>query len=53
MKPLLRAVLIIDALFLLAFGVLFLLTPWTALYSALQLVQTQPAFWSGRCLASR
>jgi hypothetical protein len=28
MKPLLRAVLIIDALLLLAFGLLFLLTPW-------------------------
>jgi hypothetical protein len=42
MKPLLRAVLIIDALLLLAFGVLFLLTPWTSLYNALQLVQTQP-----------
>lgn len=43
MKPLLRAVLIIDALLLLAFGLLFLLTPWTSLYNALQLVQTQPA----------
>ncbi|HEY1996240.1 hypothetical protein [Paraburkholderia sp.] len=43
MKPLLRAVLIIDALLLLAFGVLFLLTPWTSLYNALQLVQTQPS----------
>ncbi|WP_144160925.1 hypothetical protein [Paraburkholderia sp. BCC1885] len=42
MKPLLRAVLIIDALLLLAFGLLFLLTPWTSLYNALQLVQTQP-----------
>jgi hypothetical protein len=42
MKPLLRAVLIIDALLLLAFGVLFLLTPWTSLYNALQLVQTEP-----------
>ncbi|MFM0276542.1 hypothetical protein P0D75_00750 [Paraburkholderia sediminicola] len=42
MKPLLRAVLILDALLLLAFGVLFLLTPWTSLYNALQLVQTQP-----------
>lgn len=44
MKPLLRAVLIVDALLLLAFGVLFLLTPWTSLYNALQLVQPQPAF---------
>lgn len=43
MKPLLRAVLIVDALLLLVFGVLFLLTPWTSLYNALQLVQTQPA----------
>lgn len=43
MKPLLRAVLIVDALLLLAFGVLFLLTPWTSLYNALLLVQTQPA----------
>lgn len=43
MKPLLRAVLILDALLLLAFGVLFLLTPWTSLYNALHLVQTQPA----------
>jgi hypothetical protein len=44
MKPLLRAVLVINALIFLAFGVLFLLTPWAALYSALQLVQVQPAF---------
>lgn len=44
MKPLLRAVLIVDALLLLTFGVLFLLTPWTSLYNALQLVQPQPAF---------
>ncbi|MFM0500315.1 hypothetical protein [Paraburkholderia caffeinilytica] len=43
MKPLLRAVLILDALLLLAFGVLFLLTPWISLYNALLLVQTQPA----------
>lgn len=43
MKPLLRAVLIMDALLLLAFGLLFLLTPWTSLYNALQLVQTQPS----------
>jgi hypothetical protein len=43
MKPLLRVVLILDALVLLAFGLLFLLTPWTSLYDALQLVQTQPA----------
>jgi hypothetical protein len=43
MKPLLRFVLIVDALLLLAFGLLFLLTPWTSLYNALQLVQTEPA----------
>ena len=43
MKPLLRAVLVIDALLLLAFGLLFLLTPWTSLYNALQLVQVDPA----------
>ncbi len=42
MKPLLRVVLIADALLLLAFGVLFLLTPWSSLYDALQLVQPQP-----------
>ncbi|WP_027793635.1 hypothetical protein [Paraburkholderia acidipaludis] len=43
MKPLLRVVLIVDALMLLGFGVLFLLTPWASLYDALQLVQPQPA----------
>jgi hypothetical protein len=43
MKPLLRVVLIVDALMLLGFGVLFLLTPWNSLYSALQLVPPQPA----------
>ncbi|HEY1611227.1 MAG TPA: hypothetical protein VGG24_18325 [Paraburkholderia sp.] len=42
MKPLLRVVLIADALLLIAFGVLFLLTPWASLYDALQLVRTQP-----------
>ncbi|PXW26138.1 hypothetical protein [Paraburkholderia caballeronis] len=42
MKPLLRVVLIVDALFLLVFGVLFLLTPWASLYDALQLVRPQP-----------
>ncbi|GAB7523839.1 hypothetical protein [Paraburkholderia sp. 2C] len=42
MKPLLRAVLIIDALLLLAFGLLFLVTPWKSLYDALHLVQTDP-----------
>ncbi|OLL30644.1 hypothetical protein BTH42_15925 [Burkholderia sp. SRS-W-2-2016] len=43
MKPLLRVVLILDALLLLGFGLLFLLTPWTSLYDGLHLVQTQPA----------
>ncbi|WP_213295846.1 hypothetical protein [Paraburkholderia sacchari] len=42
MKPLLRIVLIVDALMLLGFGVLFLCTPWNSLYNALQLVQSQP-----------
>ncbi|WP_322013916.1 hypothetical protein [Paraburkholderia sp. J12] len=42
MKPLLRVVLIVDALMLLGFGVLFLLTPWASLFDALQLVQPQP-----------
>ncbi|KVK89107.1 MULTISPECIES: hypothetical protein [Burkholderia] len=43
MKPLLRAVLLIDAALLAAFGVLFVLTPWKALYDALQLVTVDPA----------
>ncbi|WP_175675551.1 hypothetical protein [Burkholderia ambifaria] len=43
MKPLLRAVLIVDALLLLGFGVLFVLTPWQALFNALQLANIQPA----------
>jgi hypothetical protein len=43
MKPLLRAVLVLDALLFLAFGVLFLLTPWTSLYGALHLVAIEPA----------
>ncbi|ONC06915.1 hypothetical protein [Burkholderia pseudomallei] len=43
MKPLLRAVLLIDAVLLAAFGVLFVLTPWKALYDALQLVTVDPA----------
>ncbi|WP_233863210.1 hypothetical protein [Paraburkholderia adhaesiva] len=42
MKALLRVVLIVDALMLLGFGVLFLLTPWASLFDALQLVQPQP-----------
>ncbi|PYE15624.1 hypothetical protein C7410_13314 [Paraburkholderia silvatlantica] len=43
MKPLLRVLLVVDALTLLGFGVLFVLTPWAQVYDALQLVQTQPA----------
>ncbi|MCA8099388.1 hypothetical protein [Burkholderia contaminans] len=43
MKPLLRAVLVIDAVLLLAFGVLFVLTPWQSLFNALQLANVQPA----------
>ncbi|EEA00887.1 conserved hypothetical protein [Burkholderia sp. H160] len=43
MKPLLRVVLILDALILLAFGLLFVLTPWTSLYNGLQVVPTEPA----------
>lgn len=43
MKPLLRAVLLIDAVLLAAFGVLFVLIPWKALYDALQLVTVDPA----------
>ncbi|KAB0630797.1 hypothetical protein, partial [Burkholderia latens] len=43
MKPLLRAVLIVDAVLLLAFGVLFVLTPWQALFDALRLANVQPA----------
>jgi hypothetical protein len=46
MKPLLRIVLIVNALIFLAFGLLFLLTPWAGLYGALQLdaIRVQPAF---------
>jgi hypothetical protein len=44
MKPLLRAVLVINALIFLAFGVLFLLTPWTALWASMHLVTVQPPF---------
>jgi hypothetical protein len=43
MKPLLRAVLILDALLFFAFGGLFLLTPWTSLYGALHLAAIEPA----------
>ncbi|SAL63139.1 hypothetical protein AWB71_03630 [Caballeronia peredens] len=46
MKPLLRVVLVINALIFLAFGLLFLLTPWAGLYGALHLdsIRVQPAF---------
>jgi hypothetical protein len=44
MKPLLRVVLVINALIFLAFGVLFLLTPWTALWASMHLVTVQPPF---------
>jgi hypothetical protein len=46
MKALLRVVLIVNALIFLAYGLLFLLTPWTGLYAALQLdaMRVQPAF---------
>lgn len=46
MKPLLRVVLVINALIFVAFGLLFLLTPWPGLYGALQLdsIRVQPAF---------
>ncbi|MBR8457581.1 hypothetical protein KDW07_10495 [Burkholderia dolosa] len=43
MKPLLRAVLVVDAVLLLAFGLLFVLTPWQALFDALRLASVQPA----------
>lgn len=42
MKPLLRVVLVINALIFLAFGVLFLLTPWAALWESMHLVNVQP-----------
>ncbi|SAK67271.1 hypothetical protein AWB79_03398 [Caballeronia hypogeia] len=46
MKPLLRVVLVINALIFLAYGLLFLLTPWAGLYGALQLdsIRVQPVF---------
>ncbi|WP_250499359.1 hypothetical protein [Caballeronia sp. GAWG1-5s-s] len=46
MKPLLRVVLVVNALIFLVFGVLFLLTPWAGLYDALQLdaMRVEPAF---------
>ncbi|WP_244813624.1 hypothetical protein [Caballeronia sp. Lep1P3] len=46
MKPLLRVVLVVNALIFVVFGVLFLLTPWAGLYDALQLgaMRVEPAF---------
>lgn len=43
MKPLLRAVLVINGLIFLGFGVLFLLTPWVALFDSMNLAHVQPA----------
>jgi hypothetical protein len=43
MKPLLRAILIVDTLVTAAFGLLLVATPWASLYGALQLVQVSPA----------
>lgn len=43
MKPLLRAVLVINGLIFLGFGVLFLLTPWAALFDSMNLMRVQPA----------
>jgi hypothetical protein len=43
MKPLLRAVLVVDTLLYLAAGVLYLLTPLTSLHRALQLAIIEPA----------
>lgn len=53
MKPLLRVVLVIDALPLLAGGLLFVMTPWKGLYDALQLVPVDPAMVAVRPSASR
>jgi hypothetical protein len=46
MKPLLRVVLIVNALLFLAFGLLFVLTPWAGLYEAAHLdsIRVQPSF---------
>lgn len=46
MKPLLRVVLVVNALIFVVFGVLFLLTPWAGLYDALQIgaMRIAPAF---------
>ncbi|AMM13698.1 hypothetical protein AX768_05870 [Burkholderia sp. PAMC 28687] len=42
MKPLLRVVLVVNALIFLAFGVLFLLSPWGSLWESMHLVRVQP-----------
>jgi hypothetical protein len=42
MKPLLRVVLVVNALIFIAFGVLFLLTPWGSLWESMHLVRVQP-----------
>lgn len=46
MKPLLRVVLVVNALIFVVFGMLFLLTPWAGLYDALQIgaMRIEPAF---------
>ncbi len=46
MKPLLRVLLIVNALIFLAFGLLFVLTPWAGIYGALRFdsIHVQPAF---------
>jgi hypothetical protein len=43
MKPLLRAVLIVDTLVTAALALLLVATPWSSLYNALQLIQVSPA----------
>ncbi|WP_420998003.1 hypothetical protein ACKI2N_010395 [Cupriavidus sp. 30B13] len=45
MKVLLRAVLFLDALLQLLLGIVLLLSPFTTLYSALQLPQPQPPLY--------
>jgi hypothetical protein len=43
MKPLLRAVLAVDALVTLALGLVFVMTPWRFVYETLDLVAVSPA----------
>jgi hypothetical protein len=43
MKPLLRAVLVVDCVLYLAAGLLYLLTPWVSLHRALQMAIIDPA----------